>query len=116
MGLTGIGLTAAAVLAAAEDTPKTSLRTESFDKDPGWEGFNNHIVPKHVPTVTQDFGYSATHVAANQDGELGGRVTRCTRPAYYAERLAAPKSLDHKLSASGTFALTKSTPGSGVFF
>src|SRR5205823_8411093 len=87
MGLTGIGPTAAAVLAAAEDAPKPNLRTQSFDKDPGWEGFNNHIVPKHVPTVTQDFGYSATHVAAKQDGELGGRVTRCTRPAYYAERL-----------------------------
>jgi hypothetical protein len=106
---------AIAVVAAARDAPNTELRTESFDKDPGWEGFNNHIVPKHVPIVTQDFGYSPTHLAAKQDGELGGRVTRCTTPAYYAQRLAA-KSLDDKLSAAGTFALTKSTPGSGVFF
>ena len=25
-----------------------TLKTETFDRDPGWEGHNNHIVPKKV--------------------------------------------------------------------
>jgi hypothetical protein len=35
----------------AADQPKSVLRTESFDKDPGWEAHNNRIVPERVPTV-----------------------------------------------------------------
>jgi hypothetical protein len=99
----------------ADEPPKTILKTETFDKDPGWEGHNNHIVPAHLPTVTQDFGYSKTNFAGKAAGEMGGQVTRASEPAYYADKIG-PKTLDEKLSASGTFALTKTTPGGGIFF
>jgi hypothetical protein len=100
---------------AADDGPKTVLRSESFDKDPGWEGLNNRVVPEKLPVVTQDFGYSATNFAGKEKGELGGRITRAAKPAHYADKLA-PKTLDDTLAASGTFALTATTPGAGFFF
>jgi hypothetical protein len=99
----------------ADDEPKTVLKTESFDKDPGWEGHNNRIVPERRPTVVQDFGYSKTNFAGKDKGEIGGKVTRASAPAYYADKIG-PVTLDDKLSASGTFALTKTTASGGVFF
>jgi hypothetical protein len=98
----------------AGETPAI-LKSESFDKDPGWEGHNNHIVPENVPTVRQDFGYSKTSFAAKAAGEIGGLVTRASEPAFYAQKLT-PRTLDEKLSASGSFALTQSTASAGVFF
>lgn len=96
-------------LASAQD------KTETFDRDPGWEGHNNRIVPKSVPTVKQDFGYSPTHFAGKAAGEMGGRIQRSTTPASYAAEIPA-KTLDDKLTASGSFAITASQPGAGVFF
>src|SRR4051812_47203421 len=116
-----LGLLLSAALAVCAGTggaggrPKTALKTEHFDRDPGWEGFNNRVVPRVVPTVTQDFGYSRTNFAGKGKGEVGGRVWRSTTPAYYADRIAV-KTLNDKLTASGTFALTSSSGGSGVFF
>ena len=86
------------------------LKSESFDRDPGWEALNNRIVPEKRLTVTQDFGYNAA------TGDMGGRLTRTMKPAYYAAAFDKPKTLDEKLSASGTFYLSASTGGSGVFF
>jgi hypothetical protein len=64
-GLLVPALLVTAALAAgtggAEDPPKAALKTERFDKDPGWAGFNNRVEPKRVPTVAQDFGYSPTN-------------------------------------------------------
>jgi hypothetical protein len=99
----------------ADDKPKSSLKTESFDKDPGWEGHNNHIVLEKLPTITQDFGYSKTNFASKAAGEMGGQVTRAAEPAYYGDKID-PVTLDDKLSASGTFAITKTTAGGGIFF
>jgi hypothetical protein len=99
----------------AEQQPKANLKRESFDKDPGWEGHNNRIVPERLPTVSQDFGYSNTNFAGKQKGELGGQITRASEPAYYADKIGR-LTLNDKLSASGTFALTKTTPGGGIFF
>ncbi len=99
----------------ANGQPQAVFKSESFDKDPGWEGHNNRIVPGRLPTVTQDFGYSKTHFAGSAAGELGGRVTRASVPAFYADKIGRV-TLDHKLSASGSFALTKTTPGGGIFF
>lgn len=110
--LLGVALLGAATHAA--DAQKTSLKTESFDRDPGWEGFHNRIVPKHVPTVTQDFGWSATQFASKTPGEVGGRITRSTKPATYGDKIA--KTLNDRLTASGTFAITASQPGAGIFF
>jgi hypothetical protein len=99
----------------AQEPPKSALRTETFDADPGWEGHNNRVVPRTVPTVRQDFGYSKTHFAGRAEGEAGGIIQRSTTPASYAAEIAA-KTLDDRLTASGTFAVTASHPGAGVFF
>lgn len=89
---------------------------EPFDRDPGWEGLNNHIVPDRVPTVTQDFGYSpASSFAGKGSGEIGGTLTRASRPAYYAAAIE-PKTLNNPLRASGTFAMTKSDAAGAMFF
>src|SRR5262249_28654591 len=44
-----------------------------------------------------------------------GLVTRASEPAFYADKIG-PRTLDDRLSASGTFAITKTTGGAGVFF
>ncbi|MEA3208825.1 MAG: hypothetical protein QOE70_1882 [Chthoniobacter sp.] len=112
----------AAILAAsaasifAADSPKAVLKTETFDRDPGWEGHNNRIVPKSAPRVTQDFGYSPTQFAGKAAGEMGGRIQRSTTPASYAALLAPAKTLNDQLTASGSFAITASQPGAGIFF
>ncbi len=98
-----------------DDQAKSTLKTETFDKEPGWEGHNNRVVPKKLPIVIQDFGYSTTSFAAKEKGELGGLVTRAAEPAYYGERIG-PVTLDDKLSASGTFAIMKTAAGGGIFF
>ncbi len=90
-------------------------QAESFDKDPNWEGFNNHIAPKTAKNIHQDFGHSDTNFAGAVKGEIGGTIWRCSKPASYADAIA-PKTLSDPLSASGTFALTASSGSSGVFF
>lgn len=113
-----VGLAASAANAPSDQNGpqrQTAMKSESFDHDPGWVAQNNHIVPKKYPTIQQDFGFSQTSFAGKAVGEMGGQVARASDPAYYADKIA-PKTLDDKLSASGTFALTKTTSGGGVFF
>ncbi len=99
--------------AADQSTPV--LRQEAFNYDPGWEGHNNHIVPKEYPTVTQDFGYSRTNFAGKAAGEIGGRVHRASEAAFYGAKIEQ-RSLKDKLSASGSLAFTQSAGNTGVFF
>jgi hypothetical protein len=110
-------LTALVLAAAAPaDDGGSMTKTESFDRDPGWEGFNNHVVPDRIPTVAQDFGYSgASNFAGKGQGEIGGTLTRASRPAYYAA-VIEPKTLNDPLRASGTFAMTKSGAAGAMFF
>lgn len=100
----------------SQEETKFVLKTEHFDRDPGWEGHNNRIVPKKVLMVKQDFGFSATGFAGKAAGEIGGVIQRSTTPASYAALLAPAKTLDDKLTASGSFAIKGATPGAGVFF
>src|SRR4051812_15119432 len=100
---------------SAEERPVPVMRTGSFDRDPGWDAHNNRIVPAKYPTIVQDFGFGRTNVAGKAPGEMGGQVWRASEPAYYAARIG-PRTLDDRLSASGTFALTKTTSGGGMFF
>lgn len=92
-----------------------TLKTEHFDSDPHWEALNNRTELKTVPMVKQDFGYSTTSHASKSPGEVGGSVTRAMKPAYYAANIGK-NTLDDKLSASGTFAITACQPGAGLFF
>jgi len=107
----------AAFLSASNAQEKSNLilKTEHFDRDPGWEGYKNHVPPKPGHLVKQDFGYTATHFAGQQSGEMGGVIQRSTTPASYAAAIA-PTTLQNKISASGSFAITASHPGAGVFF
>lgn len=102
-------------VAQAESPTKVMLKSETFDRDPLWQSHDNRIVPKEYPTIVQDFGYSRTNFAGKSTGEMGGMITRASEPAFYADKIS-PKTLDDKLNASGTFALTKTTPGGGLFF
>lgn len=104
-----------AVFAGAAGLTPVAAKTEHFDRDPGWEGHNNRVVPKKTLMVKQDFGFSSTHFAGKAAGELGGVIQRSTTPASYAAEIPA-RTLEDKLTASGTFAVTKATAGAGVFF
>jgi hypothetical protein len=98
------------------DAPATTvLKTENFDRDPGWEGFNNRVVPKRVLMVKQDFGYTPTRHAGRAAGEMGGLIQRASTPAFYADTIAV-KTLDDPLTASGSFAITSTQAGAGIFF
>ena len=90
------------------------VETNAFDKDPGWEGFRNRLLPDPLPITRQDFGYRTTrHAGGAGLGEIGGRVERSTTPASYA--MAIPeRSLDEPLSASGKLAVPAAEGGSGV--
>src|SRR5262245_53686356 len=93
IGLLGVALLIPLAAGKAEDQPKPVLKTESFDRDPGWEAHNNRIVPKEYPTVVQDFGHSKTNFAGKAAGEMGGQVWRASEPAYYADKIG-PRTLD----------------------
>ena len=112
-----VGLYGAFHLASADEVSKfkTVTKSERFDRDPGWQARNHQIIPKKVPTVVQDFGYSATNHAGQSSGEMGGLVTRAFEPALYADKIT-PKTLKDSLQASGTFAVNKTVAGGGVFF
>ena len=109
-----IPIFATASMMAAGAPP--ALKTEHFDRDPGWEGHNNRVTSKKPVQVKQDFGFSATNHAGKAAGEMGGTIQRSTKPASYAAALAPAKTLDDKLTASGTFAITDCHSGAGIFF
>jgi hypothetical protein len=109
-----VALGSVLIAAGATIVGAQTIKTESFDRDPGWEGFNNRLVPKTAKTVHQDFGYSATTFAGKDKGEIGGTIWRGSRPASYA-RAIEPKTLSDPLSATGTFAITDTSGSSSVF-
>jgi hypothetical protein len=93
---------------------KRAVVRESFDKDPGWEGFNTRLVPEPAPVTRQHFGWrDANHAGGKARGEIGGRVQRSRTAAYYATPIK-PRTLNEKLYASGRFAVTADDGTSGV--
>jgi hypothetical protein len=112
-----VALASAGLVLAASGVAEsaTALKKQSFERDPNWEGYNNRVAPKRIPTVTQDFGYSPGNFAGKEKGEIGGRVWRSSTRASYAAAIA-PKTLRDNLTASGTFAVTASSGSSGAFF
>lgn len=103
------------VMQAAGQTDST-LKSEHFDSDPGWEGYNNRVSPEKPFIVNQDFGYSPTHFAGKEPGEMGGRIQRAGTLASYAAPLSPAVTLEDPLTASGSFAITSAKGTSGVFF
>ena len=49
-----IPLALTALFLVAADSGRL-VRTETFDRDSGWEGYGNRAVPANFPTVTQNF-------------------------------------------------------------
>ena len=92
----------------------TASAQQSFDRDPGWEGFRNRLVPEKAKVTRQYFGYRATRKAGGKEpGEIGGRVERSITPAYYAKPIET-KSLNDRLTASGRFAVHQDESSTGT--
>src|SRR3982751_991037 len=84
---------------------QTTAKTGHFDSDPLWDGWQNRIKPRDAKTVEQEFGFSPTNFAGKAKGEIGGTIWRDSKVAWYADKIS-DKTLNDRLSASGTFALT----------
>src|SRR5258708_31281030 len=96
---------------AAEHTTKH----ENFARDPGWEEINNRVIIERPRTAVQDFGFSpTTSFAGGKPGEIGGKVTRTSRLAYYAAKLPT-RTLNDRFSASGAFTFTPTMASTGIF-
>src|SRR5438270_11421190 len=65
----------------------TVARSEHFDKDPVWEGWQNRISPRNLKTVEQEFGFSAMNFAGKEKGEIGGTIWRDSKAAWYADKI-----------------------------
>ncbi|MBM3459880.1 MAG: hypothetical protein FJX77_15270, partial [Armatimonadetes bacterium] len=81
---------------------ESETKSESFDRDPGWDGRNHRSPAPAAREVRQDFGFSRTSYAGGQaPGEIGGFVCPAAEPAYYAKPIPT-RSFSDVLSASGT--------------
>lgn len=95
---------------------------ESFDKDPGWDGFQNRRTYASTNVRPRfDFGYSPTRFAEGRaQGELGGLMFRgdcrdARRMACYGDRVG-PLSLERPLRASGKVVLRRGVSDSTTLF
>ncbi len=82
------------LLIGAGSVKQAELRTERFDRDPGWDGRNNRSATPEPRRVRQDFGYSPAAKA------VGGHVSPAAEPAFYGKNLPA-RTWNEPLSASG---------------
>jgi hypothetical protein len=83
------------------------LKSESFDRDPGWIGVNNRAARMRDPVeIRQDFGYSGktSHAGGRATGEIGGLVTAAAEAAFYGKAIEKT-SFEQPLSASGTLSV-----------
>jgi hypothetical protein len=94
--------------------------SEDFNKDPGWEAFQNRRTYETAEVRPHgDFGYSATQYAGGRGkGELGGLVFRgdCRYPeamACYGDRLST-LTLEKPLKASGKVSLRRGVSDSAT--
>lgn len=87
--------------------PELRLKTERFDRDPGWDNSVNRVEASDPPTVTQDFGWSPGHI--------GGTVRRSITPAWYGMRLDRMLSFKDAFSASGKISVP-SDAGNGTAY
>lgn len=95
-----LGVALAALLTLTPLHALAGERTQSFDRDAGWDGYQNRTAPEQTREVRQDFGFSQTAHAGARPGEIGGFIHPCAEPAYYA-RPVPDLSLNQPLSASG---------------
>lgn len=104
----------AAVSTLAADEPSRNKRSIQFDTDAKWESFRNRLAPESRNVVRQRFGFRESNLAGGiEPGEIGGRVHRDHTRATYAKKIT-PKTLDDRLSVSGTFSVTDDEGSAGV--
>jgi hypothetical protein len=96
--------------------------TETFDRDPNWDGRNNRTtMPSRLVRPWFDFGFSDTNFAGGKaKGELGGQIFRgdCRyreRMACYGDRVG-PLTLDGPLKAFGKIAMIRGVSDSTTLF
>lgn len=99
-----VGILPIVVSVLSADVPSgLKMKTESFDRDPGWVGRNNRSAQTNKPRmVCQDFGFSpnTNHAKGNSPGEMGGFLSPAGEVAFYG-RSIPPKTLNDPLTASG---------------
>ena len=88
---------------------------EDFTTDPQWESYRSRLLPNPLPVTRQDFGWRDTPHPDGTRGEIGGWIQRSLRPAWFA-RTIPTRTLNERLSASGSFAVTRDEGASGVLF
>src|SRR2546429_6436615 len=76
------------ILTVAESThgQPLSLKTETFDADPGWDGRNNRATDPAPRQIVQNFGFNSSSTnAGGSAGEIGGFITPAGRPAFFGK-------------------------------
>src|SRR5262245_41911831 len=91
--------------------PARAAPPEDSSHDPRWDGYRNRLLPDPLPLTRQDFGLNRFQ----DQRAVGGWVQRSRTPAWFAKVIPA-RTLDHKLSASGKFAVTNDAGNSGLLF
>ena len=90
-------------------------RFEDFNSDPQWVKLSQPLAAgsgSHHATV---FGWRALPQSDGKAGEIGGWIQRSLTPAWFA-KVIPTRTLNDKLSASGTFSVTRDESTSGVLF
>ena len=94
-------------IVAVQVAGRMKMKTESFDRDPGWLGANNRSARLREPVpVRQDFGFSAGtgHAGGAVPGEMGGFISPAGEIAFYGKAID-PTNLDRAITASGTMCI-----------
>ncbi|WP_428937869.1 hypothetical protein [Fontivita pretiosa] len=91
-----------------------TTKTENFNTDPGWDGFNNHSAANLALTGPQNYGWSPTNHVGLGAGEAGGQIFRASGtgidsgtfgpnyvPSYYGDKVGM-LDMTTPLSFSGT--------------
>ncbi len=109
----GAGLLAILILSvgALRADEAVNTRTETFDRDPDWDGRNNRATTPEPMKIVHDFGYSPTGHAGGKAGEVGGFFTPSAEPACYGKVLRH-YTFNDTLIASGKLRIPK---GGGHF-
>lgn len=99
-------LIVAALVSLFPNLAATEECTQTFDRDPAWDGHNNRSQVPEPQEVTQDFGHSMTqHAGGAAAGEIGGLMTPAGEPAYYAKPIEVV-TFDDKFTARGKLSCT----------
>jgi hypothetical protein len=95
----------------AQEPPQ---RVEDFAANPQWDSYRSHLLPTPLPITRQDFGWRAAQ-SGGGGGAIGGWIQRSLTPAWFA-KVIPTRTLHDKLSAAGTFAVTRDDSNSGTLF